>query len=317
MNTAYVFPGQGSQVVGMGKDLYDNFSVAKDVFDEVDSTLNKKLSQIIFEGPQDILTRTENAQPAIMCISLAILRVLQKETGKSIEQLCGYVGGHSLGEYTALCAGGALSLADTTKLLKIRGECFSQASLLNPGTMCVLLGGAIQQVFDLLSKVREGYDDNLVCQIANDNTVGQVVLSGHEELINRAVEIASDLGFKKAVKLNVSGPFHSDLMQPAVEVMQAALNTIKVSMPKINFVSNATAKIANNVDEIKANLITQITIGVRWRETMLLFGKNNVNKIVEIGAGKTLTNMVSRTLENAEGISVNNAETLQNYIRAI
>ncbi|MDR0423169.1 MAG: ACP S-malonyltransferase [Rickettsiales bacterium] len=311
MVKAFTFPGQGSQVVGMGKEFYDNFSVAKQVFEEVDSTLNRKLSQTIFDGPIDVLTRTDNAQPAIMATSIAVLRVLEQESGQNISQICNFVAGHSLGEYTALCACGALSLSDTTRLLDIRGRSFETASEQNVGSMCALLGGNIMLVMTLLDAVRENEDVNLKIQIANDNTVGQVVISGHEHLIDKAVSIATNFGFKKAVKLNVSGAFHSELMQSAVEEMTDALQNITINTSPINFISNVTAKITNSPEEIKLNLIRQITGAVRWRETLLNFKTNKVDKIVEIGA-KTLTPFVSRTIEDGvSALSINSIEVLK------
>jgi [acyl-carrier-protein] S-malonyltransferase len=314
MVKALVFPGQGAQIVGMGKDFFDNFAVARDVFNEVDNSLNKKLSQIIFDGPQETLTQTVNAQPAIMCVSIAILKVIEKETGKSISDLCNFTAGHSLGEYTSLCASESISLENTTKLLKIRGEQFTKASEKNPGSMCALLGGTIQLVTDLISKVKESESQDLVIQIANDNTVGQVVLSGHEKLIDKALLLAKDVGFKKATKLSVSGAFHSVLMQPAVGEMENILNTILIKQPKVKFLPNVTANIIEDIDDIKLNLIKQITAGVRWRETMESLQKNGVTDIVEIGPSKILSPLVGRTLENTNATTINNLETLKLYL---
>ncbi|MDR3290202.1 MAG: ACP S-malonyltransferase [Rickettsiales bacterium] len=311
MSKAFVFPGQGSQVIGMGKDFFNNFDVAKRVFQEVDDILKFGLSNIIFEGPQEILTDTENAQPAIMCVSIAILRTLEKESGKKINDLCDYVAGHSLGEYTALCASGALTLSDTAKLLKIRGKAFSEATLMEGGGMCALLGGTIEQVQNFVVNLRNGADKECI-QIANDNANGQVVISGSDSLVNKAVEIAKDAGFKKAVKLNVSGAFHSKLMSSAVDVMQDALNAVKINVPLVKFVSNVDARITQDVDRVKQNLLTQINNTVRWRETILLFEKEGVSKIVEFG-NKTLAPMVGRTVKdvNIEAMTVSNVEELK------
>jgi [acyl-carrier-protein] S-malonyltransferase len=312
MVKAFVFPGQGSQIVGMGKEFYDNYTEAKQVFEEVDSVLNKKLSQIIFEGPEEVLTQTVNAQPAIMATSIAVLKVLEKESGQPIENMCQFVAGHSLGEYTALCASGALSLADTTKLLNIRGKSFADAGSKSKGSMCALLGGNITLVMGLLDEVRKK-DTNLLIQIANDNTVGQVVISGHEILIDEAITTATNFGFKKAVKLNVSGAFHSELMSPAVETMTNALKNITINTPKINFISNVTAKIVKEPEFIKENLIRQITGAVRWRETMINFKNSGIDKVVEVG-GKTLASFVARAVENVNALSINTIEVLKNEL---
>ncbi len=311
MNKAFVFPGQGSQVVGMGKDLYDNFEIAKDVFNEVDSALNKNLSKIIFEGPQDLLTQTENAQPAIMCVSIAILKVLEKESDKSIEKLCNFVAGHSLGEYSALCASESLTLSDTAKLLKIRGESFAEAGKYSKGAMVALVGATIEQAEEVANKARQ---DGEICQVANDNTVGQVVLSGNEKSIDKAVEIATEMKIKRAIKLQVSGAFHSELMKPAVENMKNALAEINISVPKVPLIANVYADKISTPEEIKESLIKQITNRVRWRETMLLFEKNNIEEIVEVGPGKVLTGMVSKTVPSIKSFAVNSFESLKEYL---
>ena len=310
MNKAFVFPGQGSQTVGMGKELYENFSVAKEVFKEVDDALGKDLSKIIFEGPQDLLTQTENAQPAIMCTSIAFLRVLEKETGKRIDELCNFVAGHSLGEYSALCASEALTLSDTARLLKIRGESFAEAGKHSKGAMVALVGATIEQAEEVANKARQAGE---VCQVANDNTVGQVVLSGNENSIDKAVEVATEMKIKRAIKLQVSGAFHSELMKPAVENMQKALADVKISTPKVPLIANVYADKISNPEEIKESLLKQITSRVRWRETMLLFEKNAVEEIVEIGAGKVLTGMVAKTTPNIKTFTISSIDSLNEY----
>ena len=311
MSKAFVFPGQGSQVVGMGKEFYDNFEVAKNVFETVNEALKKDLAKIMFEGPQDLLTQTENAQPAIMCVSMAVLKVLEQESGKSINELCSYVAGHSLGEYSALCASEALSLADTAKLLKIRGESFAEAGKKNKGAMVALVGATIEQAEEVANKSKVGGE---VCQVANDNTVGQVVLSGNEQSIDKAVEVATGMKIKRAVKLAVSGAFHSALMEPAVENMQKALQELTINTPKVPVVSNFLAKAETEPTEIKDNLLKQITGRVRWRETMLYFEENGVDEIVEIGSGKVLTGMVARTTPNIKACTINSIESLKEYL---
>lgn len=311
MKKAFVFPGQGSQVVGMGKEFYDNFDVAKRVFEEVDSSLSKNLSQIIFEGPTDLLTQTENAQPAIMCVSIAILRVLEKETGQNIQDLCSFVAGHSLGEYSALCASKSFSLSDTAKLLKVRGESFAEAGKLNKGAMAALVGATIEQAEEVADKARQ---DGEVCQVANDNTVGQVVISGNEKSIDEAIKIATEMGIKRAIKLQVSGAFHSELMSPAIENMSKILDDITIKTPQVPLITNVYANEIGNPDEIKKSLLKQITNRVRWRETMLFFGSNNVEEILEIGSGKVLTGMVPRTTPDINATAINSIESLKQYL---
>lgn len=311
MKKAFVFPGQGSQIVGMGKDLYDNFDVAKNVFQEVDNALNKNLSKIIFEGPQELLTQTENAQPAIMCVSIAMLRVLEKESKKNIQELCSFVAGHSLGEYSALCASEALILQDTARLLKIRGESFAEAGKHSKGAMVALVGATIEQAEEVANKARQNSE---VCQVANDNTVGQVVLSGNENSIDKAVEVATEMKIKRAIKLQVSGAFHSELMKPAVENMKNALANVNISTPKVPLIANVYADQISKPEEIKESLLKQITSRVRWRETMLLFEKNGIEEIVEVGPGKVLSGMVVKTTPNIKSFSVNSFENLKEYL---
>ena len=311
MNKAFVFPGQGSQTVGMGKDLYDNFDVAKDVFKEVDNALNKDLSKIIFDGPQDLLTQTENAQPAIMCVSIAILRVLEKETGKKINELCKFVAGHSLGEYSALCASGAITLGDTAKLLKVRGESFAEAGKQSKGAMAALVGATIEQAEEVANKARQ---EGEICQVANDNTVGQVVISGNEKSIDEAIKIAGEMKIKRAIKLQVSGAFHSELMKPAVENMKKILGNFKIETPKVPLIANVYAGQVSTPEEIRESLLKQITSRVRWRETMLSFEKNGIEEIVEVGPGKVLTGMVAKTTPNIKAFAVNSLANLKEYI---
>ncbi|HSQ97789.1 MAG TPA: ACP S-malonyltransferase [Rickettsiales bacterium] len=312
MNKIFTFPGQGSQAVSMGKDFYDNFDIAKKVFQEVDETLGKSLSKIMFEGPQETLTDTENAQPAIMCCSIAMLRVLEQESGKKIQDLCKYVAGHSLGEYSALCASEALTLSDTARLLKIRGESFASAGKASKGGMVALLGATVEQANEISEKAKKAGE---ICQIANDNTIGQIVLSGHENSIDEAVKIATEMGVKKAIKLQVSGAFHSELMRPAVQNMEKALENIIISTPKVPLISNFTARATSNHNEIKENLINQITGGVRWRQTMLFCETNGIEEFVEIGNGKVLTGMVAKTCPNAKTFTINNIESLKEYLK--
>ncbi|MBM3590111.1 MAG: ACP S-malonyltransferase [Alphaproteobacteria bacterium] len=307
---AIVFPGQGSQMVGMGKDLSENFATARNVFKTIDEILKVDLSKIMFEGPQEILTKTENTQPALMAVSVAMIEVLEKDFGKKFDQICSLTAGHSLGEYSALCASKALSLEDTAKLLQIRGSSMAQCGEKNAGAMCAILGVEI----DIAHQIAKEASQNEVCQVANDNSVGQIVLSGSKNAIERAIEIAKTKGAKRAIILPVSGAFHSNLMQEAQEKMAIALAQIKISKPLIPIVANVSANIETNSIDIKNLLIQQITGSVRWRETMLCFEKNGIEEVIEIGAGKVLSGLVSRTCPNLKSSSVQNAEDLKNFL---
>lgn len=312
MTKAFVFPGQGSQKVGMGKDFYDNFQEAKNVFEEVNEALGKNLTKIIFEGPQEVLTQTENAQPALMCVSMAILKVIEKEAGKKVADLCNFVAGHSLGEYSALCASEVLTIADTAKLLKVRGQAFAEVGKEQGGTMAALIGVTIEQAEEIADKTKQA--SGKVCQVANDNTVGQVVISGHEEAIDKAVEIATEMQIKRAIKLPVSGAFHSELMTPAVEKMREALESVTISEPQIPVIANVSANQVFLPEEIKDSLLKQITGRVRWRETMLNLESMNIKQIWEIGSGAVLSRMVPRTCPNIQSSSVNSLEGLKEMV---
>lgn len=294
MKTAFVFPGQGSQSVGMGKEFYDNFSVAREVFEEVDSVLGQKLSNLIFNGPIEDLTLTVNAQPAIMTTSIAILRVLEKETGKSIDQLCQFVAGHSLGEYTALCAAGVFSLADTAKLVRLRGQSMQNAVAPEVGSMAAVLGMELEKIEKILQEVS---NDNLICQIANDNCPGQVVISGHAEAVNLACEKIIAAG-NKAIKLPVSAPFHCDLMEPVKEIMSEALHSTIINKPKVPIIVNVLADKITQTNHIIDCLIEQISGMVRWRESINTLKELGVDTINEIGVGKILNGINKRIDSN-------------------
>lgn len=308
---AFIFPGQGSQSIGMAKEFYENFDAAKEVFEEVNNTLGKDLTKIMFEGPEDLLTDTENAQPAIMTASIAILRVLEKESGKNIDELCSFVAGHSLGEYTALCASESLSLVDTARLLKVRGKAFAEAGKKSSGTMVALVGATIEQAEEVAKKAKiEGE----VCQVANDNTVGQIVLSGNVNSMNKAIEIATEMKIKRAIMLKVAGAFHSELMLPAVEEMKEILQDVVINEPKVKVIANYTANIEDKND-IKDSLIKQITGTVKWRETMLLLEKLGSDNFVEVGSSKVLTNMVSKTCKDIKATTINSIESLNEFLK--
>lgn len=310
---AIVFPGQGSQTIGMAREFYDNFDIAKKVFQEVNDTLQKDLTKIMFEGPEDLLTDTENAQPAIMTASIAILEVLKQETGLKINNLCNYTAGHSLGEYTALCASNSINLADTAKLLKVRGKSFADAGKIAQGSMAAVIGASIEQVEELVNKARL---ENEVLDIANDNIVGQVVISGNINSIDNAINIASEMKIKRAVKLQVSGAFHSPLMESAIKNMETILEEISINKPVVEVFANYTANIEEQ-SEIKDNLLKQITGRVRWRETILNMKEKGVKEFVEIGSGKVLSNMIGRMCPEDKVISINSIDTLKEYIKDI
>lgn len=290
MKTALLFPGQGSQTVGMGKELASQFVVAKQVFDEVDAALNQKLSELIFEGPQETLTLTENAQPAIMATSLAALRVMEKEYGFSVARDAQFVAGHSLGEYSALCAAGALSLADTARLLKLRGQSMQKAVPAGEGAMAALIGADIEQAKTVAAEAAQG----AVCTVANDNAPGQVVISGAKAAIDRAVEIAKARGIKRAILLDVSAPFHCPLMAPAAGVMAEALAKVTWNVPCVPVVANVIASAESTPDRLRQLLVEQVTGMVHWRESIHYLKSQGVARAIEIGAGKVLSGMVKR-----------------------
>ncbi len=296
---AFVFPGQGSQKVGMGVDLAQASPAARQVFEEVDDALGQKLSAIMAEGPEDQLTLTENAQPAIMANAVAVLRVLEKEGGVTLMKVTDCVAGHSLGEYTALCAAGAFSLADTARLLKLRGRAMQAAVPVGVGAMCALLGADLEKAQALADAAAQGQ----VCQVANDNDPTQVVLSGHREAIERAVAQVKDHGIKRGVLLPVSAPFHCDLMKPAADAMAEALEQIAPMAMRLPLYSNITAAAVTDPAEEQRLLVEQVCGRVRWRESVLAMRAAGVEHFVELG-GKVLSPMIGRTDGDAKTTSV-------------
>jgi [acyl-carrier-protein] S-malonyltransferase len=299
MAIAFTFPGQGSQAVGMGKALADAFPVAKAVFDEVDAALGEKLTDIIWNGPAETLTLTENAQPALMAVSVATLRVLDAEAGISVKD-AKFVAGHSLGEYSALAAAGGLSVSDTAKLLRTRGRAMQKAVPVGVGAMAALLGLEYDAAIATAREAAQGQ----VCDPANDNGGGQVVVSGNKEAVDRAVEIAKGKGAKRALLLPVSAPFHCSLMQPAADVMADALSKVTIVKPAVPLVSNVLATAISDPDEIRRRLIEQVTGTVRWRESIAYMAGEGVTKFYEIGAGKVLTGLVKRIADGATGVAI-------------
>jgi len=300
MGAAFIFPGQGSQAVGMGKALADAFPAAKAVFEEVDTALGDKLSAIIFEGPADKLTLTENAQPALMAVSLAAIRVLQQEAGLDLKRDAQFVAGHSLGEYSALAAAGAFSVSDAARLLRIRGQAMQKAVPVGTGAMAALLGLDFDQASAVASEAAQGE----VCQAANDNGAGQVVVSGHKAAVERAVEIAKTKGAKRAMLLPVSAPFHCALMQPAAEVMAEALSKVQINMPAVPVVANVVAKPLSDPKEIVDALVRQVTGTVRWRECVAYMSGAGVTTFYEVGAGKVLSGLVKRLAASASATAI-------------
>ncbi|MDR1425505.1 MAG: ACP S-malonyltransferase [Rickettsiales bacterium] len=312
MGNAIIFPGQGCQTVGMGREFYDNFEAARNVFKEVDDVLGRKLTRTIFDGPQEELTLTDNAQPAIMGVSMAILASVEAESGRNFEDICNFSAGHSLGEYTALCASKSLTLDTTAKLLEIRGETFRHVGEKNRGSMAVI--GA---PLDLVEKiVRESTLAGEILEITNDNTDDQLVLSGNEKSLDRAIELAKINGIGRVKKLAVAGAFHSKLMEPAVKIMREALENVEINEPKVSIVANYTAEV-EDTSEIKNNLLNQITNRVRWRETMINMEKFGVDSFLELGPSRILGNMVRKTCPEARVTSIASLENLKEFLKTL
>ncbi len=313
MSRAFVFPGQGSQAVGMGKVLAEASPVAREVFEEVDDALSQKLSKLMFEGPEDELTLTENAQPALMAVSMALIRVLERDGGIVIADKADFVAGHSLGEYSALAAAGAFGVADAARLLKTRGKAMQEAVPVGEGAMAALLGLDIDKVAEI---AREAAGDE-VCDIANDNSDGQVVVSGSRAAVERAVALAGEAGARRSVLLPVSAPFHCALMAPAADVMQAALAETSITPPNPRLIANVTADEVTDPDEIRALLFKQVTGMVRWRESVLAMKAKGVDTLIEVGSGKVLTGLVRRIDRELTGISVQGPDDIETLLATL
>jgi [acyl-carrier-protein] S-malonyltransferase len=312
MTIAFTFPGQGSQAVGMGKDLAENFAEARAVFDEVDEALGEKLSDVMFNGPEDTLTLTANAQPALMAVSIAVVRVLEAK-GLDLKSKVAYVAGHSLGEYSALCAAGTFSLADTARLLRIRGNAMQAAVPVGVGAMAAIIG---LEHADVVA-VCEAAAAVGACQIANDNGGGQIVISGEKAAVEKAAGLATDKGAKRAILLPVSAPFHSTLMAPAADAMREALATVSKSDPVVPLIANVRAAPVTGADEIAGLLVEQVTGQVRWRETVEWFAGNGVTTLYELGSGKVLTGLARRIDKTINGISVNGPADIDAAVAAL
>jgi [acyl-carrier-protein] S-malonyltransferase len=312
MKVAFTFPGQGSQAVGMGKDLADSFPEARAVFEEVDEALGQKLSDIMWNGPEETLTLTANAQPALMAVSMAVIRVLEAR-GLDLKSKVAYVAGHSLGEYSALCAAGTFSIGDTARLLRIRGNAMQAAVPVGEGAMAAIIGlehGDVQAICAEASAVGP-------CQIANDNGGGQLVISGGKAAVEKAAALASEKGAKRAIMLPVSAPFHSALMGPAADAMREALAKVEKTDPVVPLIANVRAAPVTSATEIADLLVEQVTGQVRWRETVEWFGANGVTTLYEIGAGKVLTGLARRIDKNINGVAVNGPADIDAAIAAL
>lgn len=312
MSVAFTFPGQGSQAVGMGKDLADNFAEARAVFEEVDEALGQKLSDIMWNGPEETLTLTANAQPALMAVSMAVIRVLEAK-GLDLKSKVAYVAGHSLGEYSALCAAGTFSIGDTARLLRIRGNAMQAAVPVGEGAMAAIIGlehGDVQAICAEASAAGP-------CQIANDNGGGQLVISGGKAAVEKAAALASEKGAKRAIMLPVSAPFHSALMGPAAEAMREALSKVEKKDPIVPLIANVRAAPVTSASEIADLLVEQVTGQVRWRETVEWFGVNGVTTLYEVGAGKVLTGLARRIDKNITGVAVNGPADIDAALAAL
>jgi [acyl-carrier-protein] S-malonyltransferase len=312
MSRAFVFPGQGSQFIGMGRDLAESFPTARHTFEEVDDALSQKLSRLMFEGSESDLALTENAQPALMAVSLAIMRILTIDGGLDLKSQTACVAGHSLGEYSALAAAGAFTVADTARLLKRRGRAMQQAVPVGQGAMAALLGLDLAAAQEVAGEAAQGQ----VCTAANDNAPGQVVVSGHKEAVERAVAIAATRGARRSIMLPVSAPFHCPLMEPAAEIMAEALAEARIERPAVALVANVTAASVEDPDVIRDLLVQQVTGLVRWRESVLYMKENGVDRVVEVGAGKVLSGLVRRIDKEIQAVSLGLPAEIEAFLKA-
>jgi [acyl-carrier-protein] S-malonyltransferase len=315
MTRAFVFPGQGSQAVGMGRALSEAFPAARETFQEIDDALSQKLTRLMFEGPESDLTLTENTQPALMAVSLAVMRVLEREGGFKVGDKLAFVAGHSLGEYSALAAAGALGLAEAARLLKRRGQAMQKAVPVGEGAMAALLGVDLPAAQEIAAAAAK--DTGEVCATANDNAPGQVVLSGSKKAIDRVIVIAPEKGAKRAIPLSVSAPFHCPLMQPAADEMAEALAAAKIAAPVVPLVANVTARHVSDPETIRGLLVKQVTGMVRWRESVAYMKEQGVGKITEIGAGKVLAGLVKRIDKEVEASSVGEPAEIEALLKVL
>lgn len=313
MNRAFVFPGQGSQVIGMGVDLAAAFVTARDVFSEVDEALSQNLSKLMREGPESDLTLTENAQPALMAVSIAVVRILEKDGGKPLPTMAAYVAGHSLGEYSALAAAGALKLADAARLLKLRGQSMQKAVPVGVGAMAALLGIEVESAQEACKEAAQGE----IVAVANDNGGGQVVVSGHTGAVERTIEVAKAKGCRRGMLLPVSAPFHCPLMQPAADVMKAALEGVALAPPRVPLVANVVASEISDPGAIRQRLVEQVTGLVRWRESVQYMKSRGADVLVECGAGKVLSGLVKRIDREMTGLALNTPVDIEAFLKTV
>jgi [acyl-carrier-protein] S-malonyltransferase len=311
MSRAFVFPGQGSQAVGMGGDLAGAFGTARDVFQEVDEALKQNLSKLMREGPESDLVLTENAQPALMAVSVAVARILEKDGGKPLSALASHVAGHSLGEYSALAATGALKLADAARLLKLRGQSMQRAVPVGVGAMAALLGIELEPAQEACKEAAQGE----VVTVANDNGGGQVVVSGHKAAVERTIETAKPRGAKRGMLLPVSAPFHCPLMQPAADAMRGALEKVTLETPRVPLVANVLASEVTNPEAIKQRLVEQVTAMVRWRESVQYMKSQGVDTLVECGTGKVLSGLVRRIDREMTALALNTPADIEAFLK--
>lgn len=317
MTRAFVFPGQGSQAVGMGQALAEAFPAARMVFEEVDEALKQRLSRLMFEGPESDLTLTENAQPALMAVSLAVVRVIEAEGGVRLADKGAFVAGHSLGEYSALAAAGALGLADTARLLKRRGQAMQRAVPVGEGAMAALLGLDLEAATEIAAAAVAAGEGEEVCAPANDNAPGQVVVSGHKAAVERAIAIAAERGARRSVMLPVSAPFHCALMQPAADEMAEALAKVDLAMPALPLVANVTASQVSDPETVRGLLVRQVTGMVRWRESVLYMKEQGVHELVELGAGKVLSGLARRIDRDLASISAGTPAEIEAVLKSL
>jgi [acyl-carrier-protein] S-malonyltransferase len=313
MVRALVFPGQGSQAVGMGRDLASAFAVARHMFQEVDDALSQRLSKLMFEGPESELTLTENAQPALMAVSIAVMRVLEKEGGLDLPRHVSLVAGHSLGEYSALAAAGTFVLADTARLLKRRGLAMQRAVPVGEGAMAALLGLELEPAQEIAAAAAEGE----VCATANDNAPGQVVVSGHKAAVERAIKLGAERGARRSILLPVSAPFHCALMAPAAQEMEEALAAVAMAPPAVPLVANVTAAPVEDPETIRRLLVEQVTGLVRWRESVLAMKSGGVDTVVEVGAGRVLSGLVKRIDRDLAVASVGTPAEIETFLKTL
>ena len=313
MTTALVFPGQGSQKVGMGRDLASAYTAARHVFEEVDDALGQRLTRLMFEGPETDLMLTTNAQPALMAVSLAVIRVLELEGGMVLSDASAYVAGHSLGEYSALVAARAIELAEAARLLRVRGNAMQEAVPVGEGAMAALLGLDLEAVLSLVADAAAAEDD-AVCEAANDNAPGQIVVSGNQEAVERAVDLATERGARRAIRLPVSAPFHCSLMKPAAVAVSEMLDGTTITPPLVPLIANVTANDISNPDTIRQLLVEQVTAMVRWRESVLYMRANGVDRLVEVGAGKVLSGLTRRIDGDMSALSLQDPADIEAFV---